>query len=208
MRHRIAVDQPGHQPLQVALLDGRRMCPGVPDRRNARETLRGRLAIPLGAAPGDRPVRHAPCISHRRSIGGCLEVGPGRRSRPGRSLHHDPGTSHLRGLRRLARLRARTGTPSDSCRFTGGDLPGNHRQLASGTFARRGTTVDVCQDRAQHPEGRPTSRVLDLACPGLYADRAVLHEGFKMLKQAHVGKFRYFVDDGLAARPQDMRTVR
>jgi hypothetical protein len=46
--------------------------------------------------------------------------------------------------------------------------------------------------RGMHP-----SRVLDVACPNLYYDRAKTYEYFKMLKQAKVGMFRYMRDGRL-----------
>jgi hypothetical protein len=53
-----------------------------------------------------------------------------------------------------------------------------------------------------------TERLLELACPTLHPQRTTVYECFKMLKKARVGKFRYMVDDGLAARDDGSRIVR
>jgi hypothetical protein len=53
-----------------------------------------------------------------------------------------------------------------------------------------------------------TERLLELACPTLHPHQTTVYESFKMLKKARVGKFRYMVDDGLAARDDGSRIVR
>jgi hypothetical protein len=56
--------------------------------------------------------------------------------------------------------------------------------------------------------GVPTSRLLDIACPRLHPDRALIYESFKMLQQAQVGDFPYMVDDGLATKYDGFSVVR
>jgi hypothetical protein len=84
-------------------------------------------------------------------------------------------------------------------------LPDQFRSARELGSARR--TLYVKLERSMI-RGLPTSRVLDLACPAIFCDRATTYEAFKMLKQAHVGSFRYLVDDGLAAKPDESRVVR
>ena len=56
--------------------------------------------------------------------------------------------------------------------------------------------------------GVPTERLVDIACPDLFSQRDIVYESFQMLKKAGIGKFRYMVDDGLAARDDGSRAVR
>ena len=53
-----------------------------------------------------------------------------------------------------------------------------------------------------------TERLIDFASPALFPNRALVYESFKMLKKARVGKFRYMVDDGLAAKGDGSRMIR
>jgi hypothetical protein len=76
------------------------------------------------------------------------------------------------------------------------------RELGS---ARRSVYVKLERSMTR---GVPSSRVLDLACPAIFGDRAMTYEAFKMLKDAQVGSFRYLVDDGLAAKHDELRVVR
>jgi hypothetical protein len=56
--------------------------------------------------------------------------------------------------------------------------------------------------------GMPSSQIMNLACPIFHPDRAMIYESFKMLQQARVGRFRYMVDDGLAAKYDGLSVVR
>jgi hypothetical protein len=49
--------------------------------------------------------------------------------------------------------------------------------------------------------GMPGSQVVAQACPVLYPDPEYAYQCFRMLKEARVGQFTYFVDDRLAAAP-------
>jgi hypothetical protein len=53
----------------------------------------------------------------------------------------------------------------------------------------------------QMEAGMPGSQVVARACPMLYPDPELTYQCFRMLKQARVGRFTYFVDDRLATVP-------
>jgi hypothetical protein len=56
--------------------------------------------------------------------------------------------------------------------------------------------------------GLPASLLVDLSCPMLFPDRALMYGYFQMLKEARIGKFRDMVDDGLALKQDASSRIR
>jgi hypothetical protein len=75
-------------------------------------------------------------------------------------------------------------------------VPANTNSCLRWGEQRRSVYLEVERDlKAQVP----ASRLMDQVCPVLVLERNSAYEGFKMLKAARIGMFKYFVDDRVAS---------
>jgi hypothetical protein len=54
----------------------------------------------------------------------------------------------------------------------------------------------------------PASQLMGRVCPALLPDASSASDCFNMLKSARIGKFKYFIDDRVAAAPGDAKVLR
>jgi hypothetical protein len=86
-----------------------------------------------------------------------------------------------------------------------GALPANFRFGLEYGNARRSVYARLERGMKAHSS---ISAVVKRAWPYLYPTKEVIEVSFKMLKEAHVGRFGDLVDDSLAAAPNPSKAIR